>query len=70
MYDNKTARNIIKRYMPLTAYGDGTVTLGRMYQMLRFDMGFGNPEAQTIIAALSLAGAVWATPEKPETAEI
>lgn len=48
------AKMILKCHKDNTAYFDGTITVGRMYEM-----HFGNAESQCIIAALTLAGAVW-----------
>lgn len=57
------ANHLIKKFMPETNFGNETITVGTMYKELR-DMGFGNAEAQTIIAALSLAGAQWKPTQK------
>ena len=59
------AKAIIKRHMSDTCYADGTITVSDMYAMLRDRMGFGNAEAQVIIASLTLAGAVWKPSSKP-----
>ncbi len=62
---NATAKAIIKRYLKQTGYADGSITVSDMYEMLRDRMGFGNPEAQCIIAALTLAGAQWKPSSRP-----
>lgn len=53
------AKALIKKFLPQTGYADGSITVSEMYEMLRDRMQFGNAEAQTIIAALTLAGAQW-----------
>ena len=55
----KTAREELERIkdLDLTGYFDGSVTAARMKDMLRNEMHFGEAEANTIIAALVLAGA-------------
>lgn len=53
----KSAREELERIKDLTGYFDGSVTAARMKDMLRNDMHFGEAEANTIIAALVLAGA-------------
>lgn len=56
---HQNAMAIIKKYLNDTAYADGTIAVRDMYDMLRDRMGFGNAEAQCIIAALTIAGAKW-----------
>lgn len=48
---------IIKNHKDNTAYFDGGMTYDRMYDMLRWRMGFGNAESLVIIASLIKAGA-------------
>lgn len=56
---HSNAKAIISKFLPQTGYADGSITVSDMYEMLRDRMQFGNAEAQTIIAALTLAGAQW-----------
>lgn len=62
---HKLAKDIIKRHANDTCYFDGTITTAEMYEMFRDRFGFGNAEAQVIIAALTLAGAQWKPSSKP-----
>lgn len=62
---HSNAKAIIKKFLPQTGYADGSITVSDMYEMLRDRMQFGNAEAQTIIAALTLAGAQWKPSSKP-----
>lgn len=56
-YQNAIAT--IEKYLNDSAYADGTIAVRDMYDMLRDRMGFGNAEAQCIIASLTIAGAKW-----------
>lgn len=48
---------IIRENKDRTSYFDGSVTQIAMWNMLRYRMEFGEPEAAVIIAALIKAGA-------------
>ena len=62
---HQNAKEIIKRHADNTCYFDCTITTAEMYEMFRERFGFGNAEAQVIIAALTLAGAQWKPSSKP-----
>lgn len=56
-YTKKAAKESIECYKDLTAFFDGSVKQGDMFDMLRYRMRFGEAETRVIIAALVLAGA-------------
>lgn len=53
------AQAAINQWLPLTGYTNHEIAENDMYDMLVWRMGFGNAEARTITAALTLAGAEW-----------
>lgn len=59
-YTKKKARETIEAYKEHTAYFDGTIKQEHMYNMLRYQMRFGEAETRVIIAALVNSGAKFA----------
>ena len=56
-YTKKKARETVAAYADRTAYYDGSISQESMYEMLRYQMRFGEAETRVIIAALVLSGA-------------
>lgn len=63
-YTKAKARETVAAYADRTAYYDGSISQESMYEMLRYQMRFGEAETRVIIAALVLSGAKF----KEETA--
>ena len=61
-YTKALAKEILDIWKDKTAFFDGSMTVGQLESMLIYRMGFGQAEAYTIIMALILAGAKFATP--------
>lgn len=59
-YTKTKARETIATYKDHTAYFDGSIKQERMYEMLRYQMRFGEAETRVIIAALVNSGAKFA----------
>ena len=57
MISYKAAKETINAYKNMTSYFDKSLSCTDMYNMLRFQMRFGEAETQVIIAALILSGA-------------
>lgn len=53
----KSAKEAIEAYKDNTAYFDESMTQNDMYNMLRYQMRFGEAETRVIISALILSGA-------------
>ena len=56
-YTKKNAKETIEASKDMTAYFDGSINHEKMYEMLRYQMRFGEAETRVIIAALVNAGA-------------
>ena len=59
-YTKKAAKETIEAYKDHTAYFDNTITQEAMYNMLRYQMRFGEAETRVIIASLVNSGAKFA----------
>lgn len=66
MISYKAAKETINTYKNMTSYFDESLSCTDMYNMLRFQMRFGEAETQVIIAALILSGAKFKREEGKE----
>lgn len=57
MTSYKAAKETINAYKNITSYFNESLSCTDMYNMLHFEMRFGEAETQVIIAALILSGA-------------
>ena len=56
-YTKKKAKETIEAYKDMTNYFNEELTQNQMYNMLKYDMHFGEAETRVIIASLVMAGA-------------